>query len=110
MAAFALSESHKSRALARARSLPDSDGFITVTRGGRAGPARNEEAVAKMEELRAKEEEKRRGMGGFYRFQVRERKRAEAGELVRRFREEGGRGEEGEGEMVRGRRNKFKSA
>lgn len=85
MSFYAAAEATKSRTLARQRAIPDEDGFVTVTRGGRAGPARNEEAQAKMEELRQKEEDKRSGMGDFYRFQVREKKKAAAGELVKRF-------------------------
>ena len=66
---------------ARLRQEPDADGFITVTRGARAGPARQEAA----QEQAKKQKEKQKGLDDFYRFQMRERKKAEAGELVRRF-------------------------
>jgi ribosomal RNA-processing protein 7 len=85
MISFTASEASRSRLLARQRAIPDEDGFITVTRGGRVGPARNEEAQEKQEELQKKEEEKRAGMGDFYRFQVREQKKQRAGDLVKRF-------------------------
>lgn len=88
MTQFASAEAARSRLLARQRAVPDEDGFITVTRGGRTGPARNEEAQEKMEELKKKEEDKRAGMGDFYRFQNREKKKQMAGELVKRFQED----------------------
>ncbi|KAH7080013.1 ribosomal RNA-processing protein 7-domain-containing protein [Paraphoma chrysanthemicola] len=70
-----------------ARSVPDEDGFITVTRGGRAGPARIEDAEKKKAEL---EERKKKNAvkDDFYRFQNREkRKEVEMG-LRRRFEED----------------------
>ena len=88
MTAFAAAEATRARKMTRQRQIPDADGFVTVTRGGRTGPERVEEAQEKMEEIRKKEEEKRQGMGDFYRFQVRERKKQRAGELVRRFEED----------------------
>ena len=102
MSAFASAEAARSRALTRQRQMPDEDGFVTVTRGGRTGPARVEEAQEKMEQLRKKEEERREGMGDFYRFQVRERKKERAGELVKRFEEDRRRVEERR--LQRGRR------
>lgn len=104
MSSFAAAEATKSRNLARQRAIPDEDGFVTVTRGGRAGPARNEETQAKMEELRQKEEDKRSEMGDFYRFQVREKKKQAAGELVKRFQDERRRMDE----MRQQKGNKFK--
>lgn len=88
MAAFSASEAARARALTRARSAPDADGFITVTRGGRAGPARQEEADEAMEKQKEKERAKREGMEDFYRFQVREKNKERAGELVRAFEED----------------------
>jgi ribosomal RNA-processing protein 7 len=49
MTAFADQEASRARALARQRAEPDEDGFVTVTRGGRMGPARQEEAQEKAE-------------------------------------------------------------
>ncbi|RDL38970.1 Uncharacterized protein BP5553_03310 [Venustampulla echinocandica] len=90
MTAFNAREESKRREDARKRSGPDEEGFVTVTRGGRAGPARRGEAEEKRKEMEEREEKKRREMetGGFYRFQVRERRKKEQGELVRRFEED----------------------
>jgi ribosomal RNA-processing protein 7 len=69
------------------RSVPDEDGFVTVTRGGRAGPARREEAEAKQKEL----EERKKNNGvkdDFYRFQNREKRKEAEGLLKRRFEED----------------------
>jgi ribosomal RNA-processing protein 7 len=70
-----------------ARSVPDDEGFITVTRGGRAGPARIEQAEQKKAEL--DDRKKKNGVkDDFYRFQNREkRKEVEMG-LRRRFEED----------------------
>lgn len=69
----------------RLRNEPDEDGFVTVTRGGRAAPAGKREA----EEARKKMLEKAAGMkeelSNFYRFQLREKKKAEQEELLKRF-------------------------
>jgi ribosomal RNA-processing protein 7 len=58
-----------------------------VTRGGRAGPARLEEAEAKAKEL----EQRKRNNGvkdDFYRFQNREKRKEAEGLLKRRFEED----------------------
>lgn len=109
MAAFAAREAESARLLARQRMEPDADGFITVVRGGRNGPARsrpegNEGADDRDEQVEggvaavgtAKRKKKGRGNAeeGFYRFQVRERKKREHGELARRFEEDARRVEE----------------
>ncbi|KAK4503890.1 hypothetical protein PRZ48_004805 [Zasmidium cellare] len=86
MEAFAAQEEARTKMLARQRAEPDEDGFITVTRGGRVGPAREEAAKAKEEEL--KKREKDRIKADFYRFQVREKKKEEAKDLVRAFEED----------------------
>lgn len=64
-------------------SEPDEDGFVTVvaTRGGRNNPVRQAEA----EEARKKMEDKKVMLTDFYRFQGRERRKAEQGELVKQF-------------------------
>ncbi|EME45962.1 hypothetical protein DOTSEDRAFT_168167 [Dothistroma septosporum NZE10] len=92
MVAFSAQEEARARALAKQRSEPDEDGFITVTRGGRSGPAREEEVKAKEEEL--KKREKNRIKDDFYRFQVREKKKDHAKDLVRGFEEDQRRVEE----------------
>ena len=84
MTAFAAQEAAQSRLQARQRQEPDEDGFITVTRGGRTGPARQEVANEQAE----KQEQKQKGLEDFYRFQSREKRKARAGELVKKFEED----------------------
>ncbi|KAI0997367.1 hypothetical protein K3495_g10817 [Podosphaera aphanis] len=74
----------------RAKNIPDSDGFITVSRGGRAAPATREAAEQKKSEMEEREKKKREEMqkSGFYRFQGREKKKEEAEDLLRRFEED----------------------
>jgi ribosomal RNA-processing protein 7 len=88
MTAFNQREEEKAKAEKRARNVPDEDGFVTVTRGGRTGPARKEDAEMKKTEMEEREKKKRDSMGDFYRFQMRERRKAEMGELVKRFEED----------------------
>ena len=83
LTAFTALEDARAKQLARQRSVPDADGFITVTRGGRAGPARLEEAQAAQERL--KEREKKRITGDFYRFQTREERKKRENDLKRKF-------------------------
>lgn len=84
MTAFANKEASKARSLARQRQVADADGFITVTRGGRTNPARQEVAQEQAE----KQKEKQRGLDDFYRFQSREKRKQKAGELLRKFEED----------------------
>ncbi|KAF2100560.1 hypothetical protein NA57DRAFT_54638 [Rhizodiscina lignyota] len=86
LTAFEEKESARLRARERARTVPDADGFVTVTRGGRTGPARIEEATEalKKEEGRAN----KRVSDGFYRFQIREKQKEQARELKRQFAED----------------------
>lgn len=77
-------EGARARAMAKQRSVPDDDGFVTVTRGGRAGPARLEEAQAAGEKLK----EKQKPPENFYRFQTREKKKETAEKLKREFQED----------------------
>ena len=105
MTAFAAKEAETARQLARQRMEPDEDGFITVTRGGRNGPARPRPDVGGGGDVGAagggdaetggngvsgKNRKKHKGHveEGFYRFQVRERKKREHGELARKFEED----------------------
>lgn len=85
MAAFGDIETRHTRALVRARNVPDADGFVTVTRGARAGPARIAETQEVLEKARARDAKKAEGRHDFYRFQLREKRKEAAGELVRRF-------------------------
>lgn len=72
----------------RLRNEPDEDGFVTVTRGGRAQPARRDEAEEARKKMLEKEQRKKDEMGNFYRFQLREKKKAEQAELIRKFDED----------------------
>jgi len=103
MIAFNKREEEKARENKRARNVPDEDGFVTVTRGGRVGPARREEAEEKRREMEEKERKNREGRGDFYRFQMRERRKEEAGLLVKRFEED-----RKKVEGMRERRGKFR--
>lgn len=99
MVHFADQEAARAKLLARQRAVPDEDGFVTVVRGGRAGPARQEEAQEKAE----KQKEKSVGKEDFYRFQMREKRKERAGELLKGFEEDRRKVDE-----MRKRRNKFK--
>ncbi|CAO2657922.1 Nn.00g071820.m01.CDS01 [Neocucurbitaria sp. VM-36] len=84
---FTALESLRLRHRKTARSVPDEEGFVTVTRGGRVGPARIAEAEKKKAEL----EERKKNNGvkdDFYRFQNREKRKEREGELKRRFEED----------------------
>lgn len=84
MTAFAAREDAQATLLARKRQEPDEDGFVTVTRGGRNGPARQELAQIQAENHKARQ----KGLEDFYRFQTREKRKAQAGELRRKFEED----------------------
>ncbi|KAL8939560.1 MAG: hypothetical protein Q9216_003291 [Gyalolechia sp. 2 TL-2023] len=84
MTEFAAREAAQVRLQARQRQVPDEEGFITVTKGGRNGPARQDMA----QDMALKQKEKRRGFEDFYRFQHREKRKAKAAELMRRFEED----------------------
>lgn len=103
MTAFNAAEEDKARANKKQRNVPDEDGFVTVSRGGRVGPARREEAERVRVEMEEKERRKREERGDFYRFQMREKRKEEAGQLVKRFEEDRKRVE-----GMRERRGKFR--
>ena len=92
MTAFAAQEAERAQHLVRQRSVPDEDGFVTVTRGGRTGPAREEATKAKEEELQKRD--RSRVKEDFYRFQVREKRKEQAKDLVKGFEEDRRRVEE----------------
>lgn len=104
MAAFSAAQAASQRALSQQRSIPDADGFVTVSRGGRVGPARVAEAQAALERKTAQEEKEREGRQDFYRWQHRERNKARAGELIKAFEEDRKR----VGAMREGRVERFK--
>ena len=84
MEAFAEKEASEARTRDRQRQEPDADGFITVTRGGRTNPARQEAAQAQAE----MQKKKNTGLEDFYRFQSREKRKRAAAELTRKFEED----------------------
>lgn len=84
MTAYAEQEASQARLHAKQRREPDEDGFITVTKGGRNGPARQGAAQEQAE----KQKLKRKSYEDFYRFQTREKRKAKAGELLRKFEED----------------------
>jgi len=86
LSSYQAMESARAAKLKQLRSEPDEDGFITVTRGGRAGPARIEAAQATAEIH--KEREKKRIGGAFYRFQTREEAKKRERELKKKFDED----------------------
>ena len=84
MTAFAARETAQKRLRAGQRQEPDADGFITVTRGGRTNPARQDTT----QELAEKQQKKQEGLEDFYRFQSREKMKARATELMKKFEED----------------------
>jgi ribosomal RNA-processing protein 7 len=84
MSAYSKMEEARSRADAKRRQTPDEDGFVTVTKGARGGVVRKEDA----KELGEKQKAKNKGLDDFYRFQMRERRKEEQGEFLRKFNED----------------------
>ena len=84
MTAYNARQEAEVRERARKRQEPDEDGFVTVTRGGRNPAARMEEAKERLE----KQREKQKGLGDFYRFQGRERRKEREAELLKKFEED----------------------
>lgn len=76
-------EQAQQRESARKRTIVDEDGFVTVTRGSK-GVVRKED-VEGPEVTGVTKRRKNEGLEDFYRFQTRERRRDEQGELLRRF-------------------------
>lgn len=72
----------------RLRNEPDDDGFVTITRGGRAAPASRNEAEEARRKMVEREKKKTSETRDFYRFQLRERRKAEQTQLLRRFDED----------------------
>lgn len=72
----------------RLRNEPDEDGFVTVTRGGRAVPASRTEAEEAKQRMVDKAEKKKSELTNFYRFQLREQRKKEQAALLRRFQED----------------------
>lgn len=84
MTAYGAMEEARSKENARKRQMPDEDGFITVTRGAKGGALKPEEA----DELKEKQRAKEQGLEDFYRFQMREKRKEQQGQLLRKFDED----------------------
>ncbi|KAK1593361.1 meiotic recombination protein DMC1 [Colletotrichum navitas] len=72
----------------RLRNEPDEDGFVTVVRGGRVAPGNKTEAEEARQKMVDKAEKKKSETTDFYRFQLRERRKAEQAALMKRFDED----------------------
>jgi ribosomal RNA-processing protein 7 len=72
----------------RLRNEPDEDGFVMVTRGGRSAPARRDEAEEAKQRMLDRQQKKKDETQDFYRFQLRERRKAEHMELLKKFDED----------------------
>lgn len=72
----------------RLRNEPDEDGFVTVTRGGKGTPANQFEAEEARQKMIEKAAKKKSELKDFYRFQLRERRKQEQAELLKRFEED----------------------
>ncbi|OAG01190.1 uncharacterized protein CC84DRAFT_1061080, partial [Paraphaeosphaeria sporulosa] len=86
LAQFDAAAAQRSRALAHLRSVPDEDGFITVTRGGgRSLPAARLD-MAQQKQAEHEDRMKKKGsLDGFYRFQNREKRKEQEGMLRKQF-------------------------
>ena len=81
MSVYGQMEEARSREEAKKRQQPDEEGFITVTKGARGGVVRKEDA----KELGENQKGKEKGIENFYRFQMRERRKEQQGDLMRKF-------------------------
>lgn len=72
----------------RLRNEPDEDGFVTVTKGGRAAPASRGEAEEAKQRMLDKAAKKKSELKNFYRFQLREERKKQQAALLRRFEED----------------------
>lgn len=72
----------RKREEARKAQMPDDDGFVTVTSGPKLNNVAHEE---EMKELVEKQRKKEEGLGDFYRFQSREKRKERQNELLKKF-------------------------
>ncbi|KAF4972890.1 hypothetical protein FZEAL_9494 [Fusarium zealandicum] len=86
--AFNLKEKEAVELAKRLRNEPDEDGFVTVTRGGRAAPASRNEAEEAKRRMVERDTKKKSETQDFYRFQMRERRKAEQMALLSRFQDD----------------------
>lgn len=70
------------------RNEPDADGFVTVTRGGRSAPARREEAEEAKRKMLERQQKRADAAPNFYRWQLREKKKAEQAAFLQQFEED----------------------
>lgn len=101
MTAYAQMEEARAQENARKRQVADEDGFVTVVRGTRGG-ARAEDIKDLGEKQKLKD--KGRSVEDFYRFQMRERRKAEQEQLLHKFGEDKRKVEE-----MRKRRKSFRT-
>jgi ribosomal RNA-processing protein 7 len=85
---FNRNEEEAAQLAKRLRSEPDEDGFVTVTRGGRNGPAGKDAAEEAKRKMLEREAKKKDELSNFYRFQGREKRKAEQEDFKRRFKED----------------------
>ncbi|KAI9825045.1 MAG: Ribosomal RNA-processing protein 7 [Phylliscum demangeonii] len=92
MTRYAAAEAQQTRQAKRLRQQPDQDGFVTVTRGGRTGPAPAAAAAAAAAGsagavvVGEKAKKKRSDdLKDFYRFQIREERKKAQAELLKNF-------------------------
>ncbi|KAK9368280.1 ribosomal RNA-processing protein 7-domain-containing protein [Lipomyces kononenkoae] len=82
MTGYNKAEIQREREAKRARSMPDEDGFVTVSRGvGRTGAGISSDSLKE----EAKKRQKRGELKDFYRFQIREEKKVRMNELLKNF-------------------------
>ncbi|KAM0287499.1 hypothetical protein ACHAQH_000453 [Verticillium albo-atrum] len=86
--AFNRKEKEAAETAKRLRNEPDEDGFVTVTRGGRAAPATKNEAEVARQKMVDRAAKKKDETKDFYRFQLRERRKAEQALLLKKFDED----------------------
>ncbi|KAI0394309.1 ribosomal RNA-processing protein 7-domain-containing protein [Xylariaceae sp. FL0594] len=84
-AVFNRKEEEANQLAKRLRNEPDEDGFVMVTRGGRSAPARRDEAEEAKQRMLDKQQKRKDETQDFYRFQLRERRKAEHQELLKKF-------------------------
>ncbi|CRG91534.1 hypothetical protein PISL3812_08584 [Talaromyces islandicus] len=85
MATFTQVEETRALEAARKQQEPDEDGFVTVTRGPKLTDIARDEEVRELVEKQKKREE---GLGDFYRFQMREKRKERQNELLKKFDED----------------------
>ncbi|WEW59862.1 hypothetical protein PRK78_005343 [Emydomyces testavorans] len=84
MIAYDRLEQARAREAAAGAQVPDEDGFVTVVKGPKNNPDREQELKA----LAEKQKEKSEGLKDFYRFQMREKRKEKQNELLKKFEED----------------------